>query len=39
MYVSDTADLRNLATGSKSLGSRYLGYGLCDTIVVYNLCS
>ena len=39
MYVSDTADLRNLATGSKSLGSRYLGYGLCDTIVVYNFGS
>ena len=34
-----TADLGNLATGSKSLGSRYLGYGLCDIIVVYNFGS
>ena len=31
-----TANLRNLATGSKSLGSHYLGYGLCDIKVVYN---
>ena len=34
-------DLRNLATGSKSLVSRYLGYRLCDiklcTILVRNL--
>ena len=34
-----TADLRNLATDSKSLDSRYLGYGLCDIIVVYNFGS
>ena len=32
-----TVDLCNLATGSKSLGICYLGYGLCDIIVVYSL--
>ena len=31
-----TADLHNLATDSKPSGSRYLGYELCDNIVVYS---
>ena len=37
LWQHTTADLCNLATGSKSLqlGSRYLGYGLCDIVVVY----
>ena len=38
-WVTGTADLSNLATGSKSLGSSYLEYELCDIIEVYNFGS